>query len=120
MTLDEQFQVAVIIDKLPPLWKEFKNAVRRKTKEISLKSLITRLRIGEEARKHDQKEEVNTISKKKSTAVLKSNLKSKGNKIKHGSNKHNNNSKQQQQNLEQQLQYKNDMNVQMSRETRFL
>ncbi|RZB51885.1 Retrovirus-related Pol polyprotein from transposon TNT 1-94, partial [Glycine soja] len=36
MTLDEQFQVAVIIDKLPPGWKDFKNLLRHKTKEFSL------------------------------------------------------------------------------------
>ncbi|KAA0055482.1 uncharacterized protein E5676_scaffold314G00550 [Cucumis melo var. makuwa] len=49
MPLDDQFQVAVIIDKLPPLWKDFKNTLRHKTKEFSLKSLITRLRIEKEA-----------------------------------------------------------------------
>ncbi|KAA0060458.1 uncharacterized protein E5676_scaffold119G00440 [Cucumis melo var. makuwa] len=53
MPLDDQFQVVVIIDKLPPLWKDFKNTLRHKTKEFSLESLITRLRIEEEARKHD-------------------------------------------------------------------
>ena len=51
MTLDEQFQVAIIIDKLPPAWKDFKNTLRHKTKEFSLESLITRLIIEEEARK---------------------------------------------------------------------
>ncbi|CAL2270360.1 unnamed protein product [Prunus armeniaca] len=58
MNLDEQFQVGVIIDKLPPSWKDFKNALRHKTKEFSLESLITHLRIEEEARKHDMKEEL--------------------------------------------------------------
>lgn len=53
MLLDEQFQIAVIIDKLPPAWKDFKNVLRHKTKEFSLESLITRLRIEEEARKQD-------------------------------------------------------------------
>ncbi|TYK10946.1 uncharacterized protein E5676_scaffold107G00290 [Cucumis melo var. makuwa] len=76
-----------IIEKLPPLWKDFKNTLRPKTKKFSLESLITRLRMEEEARKHDQKEEVNTIPRKKSTTVLKPDLKPKGNKMKRRSNK---------------------------------
>ncbi|KAA0054951.1 putative Polyprotein [Cucumis melo var. makuwa] len=44
----------------------------------------------EEARKHDQKEEVNVIPRKKPTAVLKPDLKPKGNKMKRESNKQNN------------------------------
>lgn len=48
-TLDEKFQIAVMIDKLPHSWKDFKNILRHKTKEFSLESLITRLRIEEEA-----------------------------------------------------------------------
>jgi hypothetical protein len=43
MPLDDQFQIAVIIDKLPPRWKDFKNQLRHKTKEFSIESLITRL-----------------------------------------------------------------------------
>ncbi|KAA0038176.1 hypothetical protein E6C27_scaffold270G00050 [Cucumis melo var. makuwa] len=90
MPLDDRFQVVVIIDKLPPLWKDFKNTLRHKTKEFSLESLIIRLRIEEEARKHDQKEDVNAIPRKKPIAVLKSDLELKGNKMKYGSNKQNN------------------------------
>ncbi|CAJ2638269.1 unnamed protein product [Trifolium pratense] len=73
MPLDEQFQIAVIIDKLPPSWKYFKNILRHKTKEFSIESLITRLRIEEESRRQDMKEEekilvVSNNNKKKSTA----------------------------------------------------
>ena len=49
MTLDEQLQVVVLIGKLPPMQKEFKNTLRHETKEFSLESLITCLRIEEEA-----------------------------------------------------------------------
>ena len=34
MKPDDQFQVAVIIDKLPPSWKGFKNMFRHKTKDF--------------------------------------------------------------------------------------
>ncbi|XP_071729060.1 uncharacterized protein [Rutidosis leptorrhynchoides] len=68
MSLDEKFQIAVIIDKLPPSWKDFKNTLRHKTKEFSLESLITRLRIEEEARKQDQKEEVLFVSTNNNTS----------------------------------------------------
>jgi hypothetical protein len=75
MPLDEQFQIAVIIDKLPPGWKDFKNQLRHKTKEFSIESLITRLRIEKESRRQDQKEEEKTYAvsgnKKKFGAVLK-------------------------------------------------
>ncbi|XP_057465108.1 uncharacterized protein LOC130754854 [Actinidia eriantha] len=40
MTLVEEFQVGVIIEKLPPSWKDFKNYLKHKRKGMSLKDLI--------------------------------------------------------------------------------
>ena len=48
MSLSESFQVAAIIEKFPPLWKEFKNYLKHKRKEMRLEDLIVRLRIEED------------------------------------------------------------------------
>ncbi|KAK4280476.1 hypothetical protein QN277_012099 [Acacia crassicarpa] len=55
MSLSESFQVAAFIEKLPPSWKDFKNYLKHKRKEMSLEDLIVQLRI----------EEDNKISEKK-------------------------------------------------------
>ncbi|XP_076936451.1 uncharacterized protein LOC143603559 [Bidens hawaiensis] len=47
MTLSETFQVAAVIEKLPPNWIEFKN-YQHKRKEMSMEDLIVRLRIEED------------------------------------------------------------------------
>ena len=48
MMLSETFQVAAIIEKLPPTWKDFKNYLKHKRKEISIEDLVIRLRIEED------------------------------------------------------------------------
>ena len=45
MIRSETFQVATIIEKLPLGWKDFKNYLKHKRKEMNLEELIFRLRI---------------------------------------------------------------------------
>ena len=52
--VDEQMQVSAIIGKLPESWKEFAKVLRHKQKELSIESLITRLRVEKEARNEDK------------------------------------------------------------------
>ena len=55
MTLSETFQVAAFIEKLPPSWRDFKNYLTHKRKELSLEDLIVRLRIEEDNRLLEKK-----------------------------------------------------------------
>ncbi|XP_073120423.1 uncharacterized protein [Henckelia pumila] len=55
MEINEPFQVASIIEKLPPMWKDFKNYLKHKRKELKLEDLIVRLRIEEDNRNTEAK-----------------------------------------------------------------
>ncbi|XP_057497413.1 uncharacterized protein LOC130782145, partial [Actinidia eriantha] len=55
MQLSETFQVAAMIEKLPPSWKDFKNYLKHKRKEMNLEDLIVRLRIEEDNRFSEKK-----------------------------------------------------------------
>ncbi|KAK3025977.1 hypothetical protein RJ639_040951 [Escallonia herrerae] len=55
MVLGESFQVAALIEKLPPTWKDFKNYLKHKCKEMKLEDLIVRLRIEEDNRQSEKK-----------------------------------------------------------------
>ncbi|XXG55184.1 hypothetical protein AAC387_Pa03g2908 [Persea americana] len=55
MSLSESFQVTAIIEKLPPLWKDFKNYLKHKRKEMKLEDLIVKLRIEEDNRASEKK-----------------------------------------------------------------
>ena len=77
MSLSESFQVAAIIENFPPLWKEFKNYLKHKRKEMKLEDLIVRLRI----------EEDNHASEKKAGKAI---MESKANVVEQGQTSHNN------------------------------
>ncbi|XP_075499088.1 uncharacterized protein LOC142537463 [Primulina tabacum] len=49
MDINEPFQVAAIIEKLSPMWKDFKNYLKHKRKELKLEDLIVRLHIEEDS-----------------------------------------------------------------------
>ncbi|XP_070046460.1 uncharacterized protein [Nicotiana tomentosiformis] len=53
--LAEAFQVLEFIEKLPPLWKNFKNYLKHKHKEMTLEDLIIRLRIEEDNKAAEKK-----------------------------------------------------------------
>ncbi|XP_022870066.1 uncharacterized protein LOC111389376 [Olea europaea var. sylvestris] len=55
MELSESFQVTAIIEKLPPMWRDFKNYLKHKRKEMNLEELIVRLRIEEDNRKTERR-----------------------------------------------------------------
>ena len=48
--MNESFQVAAMIEKLPPAWRDFKNYLKHKRKEMSVEELVVRLRIEEDNR----------------------------------------------------------------------
>ncbi|XP_016473842.2 uncharacterized protein LOC107795680 isoform X1 [Nicotiana tabacum] len=60
MVINEAFQVAAFIEKLPPLWKDFKNYLKHKRKEMILEDLIVRLRIEEDNKNPEKKSRGNS------------------------------------------------------------
>ncbi|KZV42740.1 hypothetical protein F511_32514, partial [Dorcoceras hygrometricum] len=64
MEMNESFQVAAVIEKLPPLWKDFKNYLKHKRKEMGLEDLIVKLRIEEDNRKQSESRVTNDLWKK--------------------------------------------------------
>ena len=63
MVVNEAFQVATMIEKLPPSWNDFKNYLKHKRKEMKLEDLVIRLKIEEDNRNAEKK------SRKSSTII---------------------------------------------------
>ncbi|XP_075095033.1 uncharacterized protein LOC142173345 [Nicotiana tabacum] len=55
LVINEAFQVTAMIEKLPLLWKDLKNYLKYKRKEMSLEDLIVRLRIEEDNKAAEKK-----------------------------------------------------------------
>ena len=55
MVLGESFHVEAVIEKLPSAWKDFKNYLKHKQKEMNMEDLVVRLRIEEDNRRSDKK-----------------------------------------------------------------
>nr|XP_009761940.1 PREDICTED: uncharacterized protein LOC104214045 [Nicotiana sylvestris] len=55
MVVNEAFQMATMIEKLPPLWRDFKNYLRHKRKKMKLEDLVIRLKIEEDNKTAEKK-----------------------------------------------------------------
>ncbi|KAL6326053.1 hypothetical protein AAG906_000928 [Vitis piasezkii] len=80
--------VAAIIEKLPPAWKDFKNYLKHKRKEMSIEDLIIRLRIEEDNRRSEKKgahtlneAKANFVEHGQSSKAKTNNNKGKGSKL---------------------------------------
>ncbi|KAK6139088.1 hypothetical protein DH2020_027168 [Rehmannia glutinosa] len=51
MAFSEAFQVAALIEKFPPSWRDFKNYLKHKRKEMRLEDLVVKFRIEEDNRR---------------------------------------------------------------------
>ncbi|XP_070045004.1 uncharacterized protein [Nicotiana tomentosiformis] len=60
MVVNEAFQVAAMFEKLPPLWRDFKNYLKHKRKEMNLEDLMIRLKIEEDKQTAEKKSRGNS------------------------------------------------------------
>ena len=88
MMLRKFFQVAAIIEKLPPTWKYFENYLKHKRKEMNIEDLIIRLCIEEDNRGSEKKgahnsgkAKANFVEHGQSSKFNKANNKGKGSKL---------------------------------------
>ena len=55
MLVNEAFQVAAMIENLPPSWNDFKNYLKHKRKKMKLEDLVIQLKIEEDKRNAEKK-----------------------------------------------------------------
>ncbi|XP_070020492.1 uncharacterized protein [Nicotiana sylvestris] len=60
MVVNESFQVVAMIEKLPPSWRDFKNYLKHKRKEMKLEDLVIRLKIEEDNKTTEKKSRGNS------------------------------------------------------------
>ncbi|KAF3662700.1 Histone H2AX [Capsicum annuum] len=60
LIVNDAFQVAAIIEKLPPMWKDFKNCLTHKRKEMTVEDLFVRLRIEEDNKAAERRSKGNS------------------------------------------------------------
>ena len=88
MVLGESFQVAIVIEKLPLTWKDFKNYLKHKRKEMSMEDLVVKLCIEKDNRGSEKKEahssnkaKANFVEHGQSSKSKKTFIKGKGSKL---------------------------------------
>ncbi|XP_073120646.1 uncharacterized protein [Henckelia pumila] len=87
MEINEPFQVASIIEKLPPMWKDFENYLKNKRKELKLEDLIVRLRIEEDNRNTEAKSNKKMMETEAKTNLAESSTSDKRKRLHDGKQK---------------------------------
>ncbi|KAF3642982.1 putative DDB1- and CUL4-associated factor 8-like isoform X1 [Capsicum annuum] len=86
LIVNDAFQVAAIVEKLPPLWKDFKNYLKHKHKEMTVEDLIVRLRIEEDSKAAERRSKGNSTMNGAHIVESGQNNSKKRKKVEHGSN----------------------------------
>ncbi|KAF3627462.1 putative phosphoserine aminotransferase, chloroplastic-like [Capsicum annuum] len=86
LIVNDAFQVAGIVEKLPPLWKDFKNYLKHKRKEMTVEDLIIRLHIEENNKAAERRSKGNSTMNQAHIVEDGQNNSNKRKKVEHGSN----------------------------------
>ncbi|KAF3670777.1 COP9 signalosome complex subunit 2 [Capsicum annuum] len=86
LIVNDAFQVAAIIEKLPSMWKDFKNYLKHKRKEMTVEDLVVRLRIKEDNKVAKRRSKGNSIINGAHIVEDNQNNSEKRKKVEQGSN----------------------------------